>query len=88
MKLAMFTKKESYVEWLTREIEAIRNNGLKTAVAEYEKALRGEGKDAWMNFNKTTSEAAWANHLMWLEGNVKYFQCKIKRYQREIAKNS
>ena len=88
MKLAVFTTKESYIDWLTREIEAIRNNGLKMAVNEYERALRGEGKDAWMTFHKTNDEKMWATHLMWLEGNVKYFKCKIKRYQREIAKNS
>ena len=88
MKLAMFTKKESYVEWLTREIEAIRVNGLKMAVADYEAALRGEGKDHWMKLNNTTNEEMWTRHLIWLEGNIKYFECKIKRYQREIARNS
>lgn len=88
MKLSMFTKKESYVEWLTREIEAIRSNGLRIAVAQYERALRGQGKDKWMKFNNTTNEDMWAKHLVWLEGNVKYLQCKIRRYQREIANNS
>ena len=88
MNLAMFSTKESYVEWLIREVEAIRNNGLRMAIDEYEKAIRGEGKDKWMKLNNTTNEEMWNKHLYWLEGNIRYFKCKIKKYQREIAKNS
>lgn len=44
MKLAMFTTKESYVEWLIREVEAIRNNGLKMAINEYERPFEGNVK--------------------------------------------
>ena len=88
MKLAIFTTKESYVTWLTNEIEAIRKHGLRQAKEEYEAALRGEGKEKWMNFNKTTDEGIWNRHLNWLRGQVEYLERKIRKYQREIAKNS
>lgn len=88
MKLAVFTTKESYVTWLSNEIEAIRNHGLKQATEEYEAALRGEGKEKWMSFNKTTDEEIWNLHLNWLKDQVKYLERKIKKYQREIVKNS
>ena len=88
MKLAMFTTKESYIAWLNNEIEAIRNNGLRQAKEEYEKALRGEGKESWMRLNNTDNEYAWNHHLSWLRGQVEYHEKKIKKYQSEIAKNS
>lgn len=88
MKLAMFTTKESYVIWLKNEIEAIRKNGLKQAREMYEAALRGEGKENWMRFNKTTDEEVWSRHLIWLREQIEYMEKKIKKYQREIAKNS
>ena len=88
MKLAAFTTKESYVTWLNNEIEAIRKNGLRMAKEEYEKALNGEGKERWMSFNNTTNEEHWNLHLNWLKDQVEYLERKIKKYQREIAKNS
>lgn len=88
MKLAMFTTKESYINWLKNEIEAIRNNGLKRAKEMYEAALKGEGKESWMSFNKTTSEEVWNSHLSWLREQVEYPERKIRKYQREIVKNS
>lgn len=87
MKLGMFTEKESYIAWLEREIEAIRNNGLKQAKKEYEAALRGEGKEWWMRFNNATSEDVWERHLLWLRNRVEHLEGKIEKYQREIAKN-
>ena len=88
MKLGVFTTKEELVNWYTNEIEAIRNNGLKLAREMYEAALKGEGKESWMKFNNTTDEAVWIHHLRWLKNQVKYHERKIKKYEREIAKNS
>lgn len=88
MKLATFTTKETYVIWLKNEIEAIRNNGLKQAQEMYEAALRGEGKEKWMSLNNTTDEEVWNRHLCWMKGQIEVLEKKIKKYQREIAKNS
>ena len=91
MKIAMFTTKEAFVEWHQREIEAIRKNGLKFAKEQYEKALRGEGKEAWLKWNNASidSEGAdemWAHYLDYLKGDVAYLERKIKKYERAIAK--
>lgn len=90
MKLAMFTTKESLVNWHKNEIEAIRNNGLKMAKEEYEAALRGEGKEWWMRWNNIpeTEEEHWNRHLDWLREQVEYLERKIRKYQRVIAKHS
>ena len=88
MKLGMFTTKEALVNWYQNEIEAIRNNGLKNAKEMYEAALKGEGKEEWMAFNNTTDEGMWNRYLAWLKDQIKYLENKIKKYQREIAKNS
>lgn len=90
MKLAMFTTKESYVRWLKNEIEAIRKHGLRQAIEEYESALKGETKERWMRFNNIPleNEEAWNQHLNWLRGTVEDIEKKIKKYEREIIKNS
>ena len=88
MKLATFTTKEARANWFQNEIEAIRNNGLKNAREMYDAALRGEGKESWMSLNNTTDEGVWNRHLSWLREQVEYLERKIRKYQREIAKNS
>ena len=88
MKLGLFTTKEACVNWYQNEIEAIRNNGLKNARTMYEAALRGEGKESWMLLNNTTDEEAWNRHLSWMREQIEHLERKIKKYQREIAKNS
>ena len=86
MKLPVFTTKESFIEWHQREIEAIRNNGLRMAIEDYERAIRGESKEKWMKFNNTSDESVWEAHIDWLRDQVSYLQNKIKRYERKIAK--
>lgn len=88
MKLAIFTTKEAYTTWLKNEIEAIRNNGLKQAKEMYEAALKGKGKESWMSLNNTTDDGVWNRHLSWMREQVEYLERKIRKYQREIVKNS
>lgn len=90
MKIPVFTTKESLVAWYEREIESIRNNGLKQAKEDLEKALKGESRKTWMKFNNIdeSNNEIWEQHLDWLRGNVAYLERKIKKYQRIIAKNS
>ena len=87
MKLATFTTTEDRVTWYQNEIEAIRNNGLKNAKEAYETALRGEGKESWMRLNNTTDEEMWNRHLGWMREQIEHLERKIRKYQREIAKN-
>ena len=87
----MFTTKESYVEWLVGTIDGIRNNGLKEANRAYEAALCGKGKESWLNMNNITDiesrEREWAKHICFLKDQITYLEKKIKKYQREVAKN-
>lgn len=86
----MFTTKESLIAWYNGEIEAITNNGLRQAKENYENALKGIGKEKWMRFNNIseTNEEAWQMHLNWLKDQVRYLERKIKKYQKEIVRNS
>ena len=90
MKLAMFTTKEALVAWYEREIEAITKNGLRQAREDYENALKGIGKEKWLTMNNCSvnNEEIWQQHLDWLRGQVKYMERKIRKYQRQIVKNS
>ena len=88
----MFTTKEGYITWLQNEIEAITNNGLKMALEDYERAITGEGKEKWFEFNnlsnatEDTRQYAWNSHIAFCQDQVKYMRRKIKKYEREISK--
>lgn len=66
MKLALFQTQEQLNEWARREVELIRNNGLRIAKEGLERA-RQTGRD-----------------VEWHEGNVKYLERKIRKYERMI----
>lgn len=88
IKIGFYTNKADYVEWLNRQVELIRTKALPMAKREYELALAGVGKEAWMSMNNITDEAEWQKHIEWRKDCVAYEERRIRKYQREIAKNS
>ncbi len=87
MRIPVFTTKESFILWHEREIEAMTKNGLRQAKEEYESALKGVGRQAWLDLNHIPAEDAdemWSHKLQYLADSIRYIERKIKRYQKKI----
>lgn len=85
---------QKFIEYVQRTIEAIKQNGLATAIVERDKAIAGETKDYWFRLNNMyrdeitdeIREEQWAKYIEWHIGNVKSIERQIKRYEKEIKK--
>lgn len=85
MKIAVQVSKEEYIRWRQNEIEAIKKNGLALAKQRLEEA----DKSGWLKMNHIKegteiAELAWLEQLKWMQGQVKYIEKIIRKYEKEI----
>lgn len=86
MKLAMFTTKEQYLEWLRGQLE-YAEKAHKLRIEEYEMAKTDKVyRRNWMAMNHIdeTRDDVWAEHLDWMWGAVKCAARKISKIRRQI----